>query len=215
MEPLSPATSPLPVPGTSGPLNWIKNHKRLLIVSVAVLFLFIFLIITVYQIFKDRIFKKPAQQTQVTASPKPASSLTSMIIKSSNTSYSLSEKVSIKAVANSKGESVSAFDVAVDYDPEFLSLTTKKSPTLPDFIYYGSNTGKVLKVTGVQKPESTKPQVFSDTALFEFEFTPKKAGKTSFRIIFVPNATNESNLIGSQSNDILDTVTGTEIEITK
>ncbi len=215
MEPLPPATNPLPLPDTSGPINWIKNHKKLLIVSGAVVFLFIFLIFTVFQIFKDRIFKKTSQQTQVTATPKPASSLNLMIIKSSKTTYSLSEKVSIKAIADSKGEPVSAFDVTIDFDPEFLSLTNKKSPTLPDFIYYGSNTGKILRVSAVQKPESTKPQVFDNTTLFEFEFTPKKEGKTAFRTIFIPNATNDSNLIGTQSTDILDNAIGAEIEITK
>jgi hypothetical protein len=209
-------TPPATVPPSSKPgiTDWIKNNKKLILFIAAVVVLFIFLAITIFQIFRDRIFPKPQLTNQPAASQKPSSELTSMNLNTSKTVYTLSEKVTLKAVANSQGTPISAFDVAVSFDSEFLSLTAKKSPTLPDFTYYGSNTGEIMRISAVHNPTSTSDQVFNNTTLFEFEFTPKKIGRTSLKIVFIPNSTNESNLIDKDSNEILETASGTEIEIT-
>lgn len=194
-------------------LFWIRTHKRITLVIIATVFLGVFLAFTIFQAMKNRLFpvKPPANQVQTSTNSKISTG--SMLIKSSKTSYSLSEKILISATANSGGDAVSAFDVVIEFDPEFLSLTTKKSPTLGDFSYFGSNSGKLLQITGVQKAESKNPQVFNGTKLFEFEFTPKKTGQTTFKIVFSPNATNESNLINTASLDVLNFATGATIEI--
>lgn len=194
--------------------DYIKSRKKLILVVIAVVFLFIVLALTIFQIFKSRLFPVKNQTEESGQNINQNSNQSSMQIQTNKAAYSLSEKVLIKVVANSAGEVVRAFDVLIEYDPEFLSLTNKKSPALSDFTYYGSNSAKLLQVSAVQKPESKTQQVFADTSLFELEFTPKKAGKTSFKIVFVPNSTTESNLINEKSNDILTTASGTEIEIT-
>lgn len=195
-------------------ITWLKSHKKLILVIVAVIFLFIVLGFTIFQSFKDRLFptKKPSGQISQNLSQNPNTPAV-MQIQTSKESFSLSEKVLIKVIATSKGEAVRAFDALIEYDPEFLSLTNKKSPTKPEFQYYGSNTGTLLQVSAVQKPDISADQIFDNSALFEFEFTPKKSGKTTFKIIYAPNATNESNLINKKSKDILGSATGKEVTI--
>jgi len=162
--------------------DYIKSHKKLILVIVAVIFLFIALGITIFQAFKDKLLpgKIPTQQTGVT--PFESTSQASIQIQTSKNNFSLNEKVPISVTATSNGEAVRAFDVLIEFDPEYLSLTNersspagKKSPTKPEFEYYGNNTGTLLQVSAVQKPDISADQVFDNSGLFEFEFTPKKA----------------------------------------
>src|SRR3989344_6242470 len=195
-------------------LGYLKSHKKLILVILAIIFLFIVLGFTIFQSFKDRLFPAKTPSGQMSQNPLQTPSTPAIMqIQTSKDSFSLSEKVLIKVIATSKGEAVRAFDALIEYDPEFLSLTNKKSPTKEEFQYYGSNTGSLLQVTAVQKPEINSDQIFDNTPLFEFEFTTKKTGKTTFKIIYAPNATNESNLINKESKDILGNATGKEIEI--
>ena len=195
-------------------LGYLKSHKKLILVILAIIFLFIVLGFTIFQSFKDRLFPAKTPSGQMSQNPLQTPSTPAIMqIQTSKDSFSLSEKVLIKVIATSKGEAVRAFDALIEYDPEFLSLTNKKSPIKPEFQYYGSNTGTLLQVSAVQKPDISADQIFDNSALFEFEFTPKKTGKTTFKIIYSPNATNESNLINKESEDILGTAQGKEITI--
>jgi hypothetical protein len=193
--------------------NWIKSHKKIVIVIIGALFLAGFLIFTGFNLIKSRLI--PGNKTSAPAGSigQNANNLSSISIKTSKDAYSLSENILITAIANSNNQSVRGFDVLIEYDPQFLTLTNRKSRTQNDFIYYGSNTGKLLQVSAVQKPESGKDIKFNANALFEFEFKPKKTGKTSFKMVFAPKATNETNLIDKNSKDILTQVYGKEIEI--
>ena len=193
--------------------SWIKTHKKLILVVIAVVFLFVVLGLTVFQVFKSKLFpaKNPSQQTGQNIDQKPNQS--SMEIQTTKDTFSLNEKITIRVAASSAGEAIRAFDTLIEYDPEFLSLTNKKSPTQDKFQYYGSNTGRLIQLSAVQKQDITQDQTFDNTPLFEFEFTPKKKGKTTLKIIYAPNATNESNLINKESKDILGSARGKEITI--
>lgn len=210
MEPTAPIINP---PLFQKVMDWVKNHKKLLLVALAGVFLFAILIFSIFQAFKSRLFPDKTPPGQVTQTPEQNQNTASMQIQTPKDAFSLNEKVLIKVLASSQSQPIRAFDVLIEFDPEFFSLTAKKSPTKPEFQYYGSNTGSLLQVTAVQKPDITADQVFDNSALFEFEFTPKKAGKTTFKIIYAPNATNESNLINKESEDILGNAAGKEIVI--
>lgn len=210
MEPTAPIINP---PLFQKVMDWVKTHKKLLLVLVAGVFLFAILIFSIFQAFKDRFLPTKAPEKSAIVTSPESTSQASMQIQTPKDTFSLSEKIPIKVTATSNGEAVRAFDVLIEFDPQFLSLNDKKSPTKPEFQYYGSNTGRLLQVTAVQKPDITADQVFDNSALFEFEFTPKKTGKTTLKIIYAPNATNESNLIDKNSKDILGSASGKEIEI--
>lgn len=194
-------------------LSWIKSHKRLTLAIIAGIFLLIIIIIALFQTIKSRFFPEVKTPEQTAIQPQASSAFANMTIKSPKTIYPLSEKIPLSVTANSGGTQIRGFDILLEYDPQFLILTERKPPPLTDFLYFGKNTDSAISISAVQKPDLTNPNVFDTATLAELEFTPKKTGKTSIKIIYAPNSTNESNLINPESRDILGSAQGLELTI--
>lgn len=193
-------------------IEWIKKNKRLSIVIFAVFFLFLFLVLNLAVLVK-RITRPEDGKTPQSPNMLQNTSFTTMSITTDKDQYSLSEKIVATIKANSPNEAIAGFDTLIQFDPSFLTLSNRRPPSLSNFDYYGQNSNNLISVAAVQKIDSNNEQKFSDTALFQVEFTPKKAGKTTLKVLFSPNATNESNLINKQSKDILTDVFNKEITI--
>lgn len=206
-----PAQNPITPSPINKFLNWLRTHKKLALTLTAIIFLLTALIYLGSSTLQNLLNKN---NSNIQSYPENQTSLnSSMLITSSKSTYSTSETISISVKASSAGISVTGFDTIIEYDPEFLELTQKDTPPLQDFIYYGQNTDKLIQVSAVRKPEGNTLQTFDNTELFKIEFKPLKSGKTTLKIIYLPNATNDSNLIDGSSKDILGSARGLELQI--
>lgn len=193
-------------------LGWINTHKKTAFAIFATAFFLILGSFFLFQNLKNRF--SPVKQKTETALDNPLTPGSGSIkLISSKTGYSPTELVDLKAVAGSGGIPVTAFDVVIEFDPEFFSLANKKSEKLSDFIYFPKTSNNTLRVSGIQKESSTTDQIFNETELFDLTFLPKKTGKTQFKMIYSPNSTNDSNLITREGKDILGNAGGVEVEI--
>lgn len=204
--------SPIPSGKFSAFLTGLKSRKKLVLIIVAVIFLFIVLLYLSFGALKNKFFPDSDVKLPFT-NPPVQNQFSSMKIQASKTSFAMSEKIPVSVVASSDGKAVTAFDTVIEYDPQFLTLTERKPPPLQDFSYFGKNSTTLISVSAVQKVDSTAQVKFDNTTLFELEFTPKKPGKTVLKIIYMPGSTSESNLIDSSSEDILSQAAGVEITI--
>ncbi len=192
-------------------LSWISTHKRLTLIIFSVIFLLVFSVFFLFQNLKNR-FSSPATNTEVAQIEPLAESTGSLKLVSSKSSYKPTEIVDLKAVANSGNKAITAFDVVIEYDPEFFSLTNKQSEKMSEFSYFAKATSSSLRISGVLM-ENSKDKIFNDEELFDLVFQPKKTGKTQFKLIYTPNATNDSNLITGRGEDLLGKALGVEVEI--
>ncbi len=214
-SPDQPGISPLQkyLDRISNIFAWAKTHKREVLVAIAVVFLFVIIIFSIYATFKERLFpSKDTQQENKNADTKTFNS--SMKLTTNKDSYSISEKVLVTISANSEGQAVRAFDALFVFDPEYVSLTTQRKPLLPDFMYYyNAFSESSVQISAVQQGKDLSDQIFKDTSLFQFELTIKKVGSTTLGLSFDKQSTDESNLLNSESVDMLSTVKGAKIEI--
>lgn len=204
-----------PSPITPSPLNkflnWLRTHKKLALTLTAIIFLLIALFYFGSATLQNLLNKN---NSDIKSYPKNQTlTNSSMLITSAKSVYSISETIPISVKASSAGIAVTGFDTIIEYDPQFLTISKKDTPPLQDFLYYGQNTDKLIQVSAVRKPEGNSLQTFENTELFKIEFKPKKSGKTSLKIIYLPNSTSDSNLINGDSKDILENARGLEITI--
>lgn len=206
-----PTQNPITPSPLSKFLNWLRTHKKLTLTLTAIIFLLIALIYFGSSTLQNLLNKN---NSNIQSYPENQTSLnSSMLITSSKSTYSTSETIPVSIKASSAGISVTGFDTLIEYDPEFLTITKKDTPPLQDFIYYGQNTENLIQVSAVRKPDGNTLQTFDNTELFKIEFKPLKTGKTTLNIIYLPNATNDSNLIDGNSKDVLGSARGLEIQI--
>jgi len=191
---------------------WSKTHKRAVLVAIAIIFLFIIIIFSVFETLRERFFPSKDNQAQNQSDNQNFSA--SMRINTNKDSYTVNEKVIVTISAHSQEQAVAAFDVLLEFDPEYLSLTTQRKPLLSEYMYfYNSFSESSIQIAAVQQGKDISDQIFTDTALFEFEFTIKKAGTTDISLIYDRQSNNESNLLNSESVDMLSNVYGKRIEI--
>ncbi len=193
---------------------WIAAHKKLTALIFAFIFLVIFVIFTIFQTVKNRFFPSLNPVTQTTENTSSGTNnFATMLVNTPKNNYSLSEKIPVKIMGNSDEKAVTAFDILIEYDGQFLTLDERKPPPLSDFLYFGKNDQTTISVSAVLKPQSNASQIFKGTILLELEFSPKKIGKTRINLIYSPGSTNESNLLDNKSTDVLSNVYGAEIDI--
>lgn len=206
-----PAQNPITPSPLNKFLNWLRAHKKLALTLTAIIFLLIALIYFGRATLQNLLNKN---NSEIKSYPKNQTlTNSSMLIASAKSTYSISETIPISVKASSAGIAITGFDTIIEYDPQFLTISKKDTPPLQDFLYYGQNTDKLIQVSAVRKPEGNSLQTFENTELFKIEFKPKKSGKTSLKIIYLPNSTSDSNLINGDSKDVLENARGLEITI--
>lgn len=205
----TPQVSSNPVKNSFNKLkDSIRNHKKLT-AALAVIFILTIAFLAYYQV------KKSSQTTQTNLPNQnaffdPNSSSINLI--SPKTTYSLNEKIKISVIANSQDIPVTAFDILIGYDSNYLDIAGHEAPLASNFMYFGQNDTKVMRIAAVLKPD-INAQAFKDIDLADLSLSPKKAGKTTLKLFYAPNSVSDSNLINSASQDILGSAKGIEIEI--
>lgn len=216
--PVTPIIPPTPAPPvkeslSSKIINTLRMRKKFVIVGIAGLVLAVFVIMFGFSAIKNRFFPDPNSQSSIDDQSKTTLNSSSMLIKTTKSVFNQTEIIPVSVIASSGSNAITAFDTVIEFDSEFLNLTKKNSPPLKEFDYYGKNEDKLIRVSAVRKVDGNTTPTFNNTILFDIEFTPKKKGKTTLKIINMPGATNDSNLLNSESQDILERTQGLEITI--
>ena len=194
-------------------INWAKSSKKRLLIALSVIVLIILIILLGWSAIKSRFFPS-SDIPSLFENPAGEDSLpASMQLNTSKSAYNLSETIPVSLKATSSSESITGFDAVIEYDSEFLTLSKQNPPSLSEFAYYGKNTNKLIRISAVRKIDAALSQAFDNTELFSLEFTPKKAGQTTLKIIYMPGSFSDSNLINNDTKDTLGNVRGLEITI--
>ena len=139
----------------------------------------------------------------------------SMYLESKKTKYTLNEPITVTVYANSDTEPITGFDVVLLYDPTKLSYS--EYSLLTNAAYDSALTkqpGKIM-LTGYEKGSNLIKQSFSQTPLATFTFKPQAEGNAYLKLEYISASKTDSNLINSETVDILKTVGNLEISISK
>lgn len=213
-----PLINPTPTPEIkASPLtritNWVNTHRKLSLIILGGFLLAVVIIIMIFPTIKNSLFNQNQTPPTSSTNQEQSSELGSIILTSPKTTFPVTEKIPISVMGDTNGSPIAAFDIVIEYDPEFLTLTQQKNQPLQEFLYYSKGGEQIISVAAVQKPDSQTPQIFKNTTLFGMEFTPKKPGKTVLKMVYSPNSTSDSNLLDPANKDILSIVRGMEIII--
>lgn len=158
-------------------------------------------------------FIEPAKPTEA-----PLTGVMSMAATTPKPSYRRGDLVTITVTADSKGDHITGYDAVLRYDPTLVKVDKVTSLVEGMDLYQTSTPSEVaelqdLVVTGIQSISQEEPYVFSQTPIAEVTFSMIKAGTASIDMVFTPNHTADSNLMNTQTQDILSNVQGMTLQI--
>ena len=137
--------------------------------------------------------------------------------KTQKATFKRGETVSFIISADSKGDTITGYDAVLRYDPQLLTFSKATSLVEGMDLFQTDEPSEVsgkseLVVTAIQSISQKDPFIFSRTPLAEVSFVVKKAGTVPVEMVFAPGHTTDSNLMNTQTQDILSSVAGITIE---
>lgn len=157
---------------------------------------------------------KQAANTAVV--PGDSSNTTSMqanmlALSVSPAKVSMQDNITV-AVSGNTSASVVGYDAVVTFDPRLISYVSSSSVLDSFQVVATAETGKVI-LTGSKKLSESKDVAFANTELATLVFKAKSKGSADFGLEYVSGATNESNIMDTNSKDVLSTVAGATVTI--
>jgi hypothetical protein len=148
----------------------------------------------------------------------PLTGVMNMNVKSAKEAYKKGDLVTLTVSADSKNDHIAGYDVVLRYDPTLLKVDKVTSLVEGMDLYQASTPAEVpglqdLVVTGIQSISQKDPYVFANTPIAEVTFSVLKVGTANVDIVFTPNHTADSNLMNTQTQDILSNVEGLTLQI--
>ncbi len=143
--------------------------------------------------------------------PMPITGTFGMVTKDGKTAYRKGDTMTVVVAADSKGDKITGYDAVLRYDPLLMTLD-KVTSLVEGMDLYQTETpseeqGRTdLVVTGIQSVGQQDPFIFSNTALVEVSFVIKQASAAGVQLVFEPGQTTDSNLMNTQTQDILSSV---------
>ena len=128
------------------------------------------------------------------------------------TDYKIGEMITVKVLASSDSQSISGFDLVVNYDPTKIKYMSN-SLLDKDFQAIVKDKKGVLKITAYKINDNAKNKVFDKTDLVDLNFAAIKASTANLSLMFAKNQTNDTNLLNDQNEDVLTRVTSTAVSI--
>ncbi|KXK11179.1 MAG: Cohesin domain protein [Microgenomates bacterium OLB23] len=155
---------------------------------------------------------EPAEPTAA-----PLTGVFGMAVKGAKQSYRKGDIVTMTVTADSKGDKITGYDAVLRYDPSVLKVHNVLSLVEGMDIYQTDIPAEAtgyndLVVTGIQSISQPEPYVFAQSPLVEVSFSVLKAGNASVELVFSPNHTTDSNLMNTQTQDILSSVQGVTLQ---
>lgn len=195
----------------------MKEHKRFYMVIFSLLTVFfVLLIMAVFVLKKEQKEKVElttifTEQGEITQAAQETASF-KLSTKEGETNYQVGELVTLLVAADSKGASITGYDVILNFDPKMVSFVEVKG-RLDEFqVFSSTKDGKVF-VSAIKKLNAKQESVFSETQLIGVNFKTTDTGEVNFTFDFIEGATNESNLIDEKSQDVLRQVEGMKVVI--
>ena len=127
---------------------------------------------------------------------------------------SIGNSTTLNLVADSFGNSVTGYDLILNYDVKKISLKELKNLSENFNIYDQRKPGKLV-ITGILKPAIQTKNYLQNTALVGLTFETIGTGQTEVKINWENGSKKDSNLISDNNLDMLDSVQGTVINIGK
>lgn len=160
-----------------------------------------------------RHFVEPVEPT-----PAPLTGILGMQVKTAKTAYVKGDVVVLTVSADSKGDQITGYDAVLRYDPTLLKVDKVASLVEGIDMYQTDTAADVpglndLVVTGIQSISQEDPFTFTNSPIAEVTFVVLKAGSANVDMVFIPNHTADSNLMNTQTQDILSEVQGITLQI--
>lgn len=211
--------------------NAIENIKQMMqsdkrvffgVIGMGVLVL-VFLIIVSISLFFSRKGISTTETPNTAIAPNSNNSLIptskpkiptylSLVITNAPKTYKVNDTITFTVVGDSGGQQVRGYDAVFKYDPRKVSFVSEKNLYSP-FAYRKRIRGDWVIVTGIQPQTSAKKTIFSKTPLMSVSFKAIAPGTAYFPLSYVPDSFNDSNLIDTNSNDMLSKGEGITIQI--
>ena len=136
------------------------------------------------------------------------------LLPTSATTVNIGDTFTFNLIGNSKNYLITGYDLVLLYDKDKVSFKERKN-MLEDFSIYDQQKPGQFIVTGMSKPTTQTKISFKDTPLLQLTFQAVATGQAEFKISWEKNSKKESNLISDNSQEVLDLVQGTTINIGK
>lgn len=131
---------------------------------------------------------------------------------SANSTISLGQPITVKLMASSFEQDIVGYDAVVTYDPAFVEFRSATS-SHADFKIVEKDQNGTLYITGVKDFAKQKKTVFDRTEIATITFIAARAGSATFDLAYAAGQTDESNLMNTDTQDVLEYVAGTTIKI--
>jgi hypothetical protein len=184
-----------------------KHHGVVLLLGVSLVLIFSFFILNK---------KKPSISPQLSFSPTPSvaqekGGWMKLKVKERNAT-TVFQPIVLTLFADSGNNVVAGFDLVLSYSPQKVAF--KQVDNLSEnFEISTTNEKDRLIITGYLKPGQEKKEVFNSAPLLNITFEAQTPGRAEFKIIWEKSQKNESNLINDKTEDILNAVEGTYVDI--
>lgn len=173
--------------------------------------LFLLVLILVIFIASQKLLNKTEIQTEtksdLSQKGKEAKGSLTLVSDEDKTSYNSGEKMILIVEADTKSHPISAFDIVLNYDNNFVNYVSAKS-LVGDFQIVSVNRNNKVTITGFKKGGAKGPVAFDKARIVEVVFSAKGAGKADFSLSFVPGRTTTSNLVDEAGMQRLGKVKG-------
>ncbi len=132
--------------------------------------------------------------------------------KDGKTTYKVGESITLVIKATSV-DAIVGYDVVLPVDQKGMALLAKKEIN-PDFQFLATLSKSNLSITGSKKLSVKTPTYLKDSPLFELVIKLVKKGTLIFKPVFIaPGKTSDSNLINSNTDDVLQDTTSLTITV--
>ncbi len=128
-----------------------------------------------------------------------------------NQTVVVGDSVTVSVLASTV-DPIVGFDVVLNFDPQRLSYLGVQNQIEAFLLVPTSERGQVI-VTGTKKLLIKEAQTVNNVSLVQVTFKAVSAGQAPFSLAFTKGATNDSNLINTQSKDVLGKVAGATVTI--
>ncbi len=136
----------------------------------------------------------------------------SLVLSDTKKVYKVGDTITFSIVGDSAGAQVKGYDAVFKFDSGKVQFVSEKN-LYPLFPYRRRILGNWVIITGVQPFSKTTKNIFSKTPLMGITFKATAPGVAYFPVSYIPDSTNDSNLIDTASNDMLSSATGIVVQI--
>jgi len=151
------------------------------------------------------------QQVDNTQSAPLIAGAASLTLLSTSPQASLGDEIKLTLTGNTL-EAIVGYDGVITFDPTVVSYVSTTSTNDNFQIVATPERGKVI-ITGTKKLAGATTTMLEQASLATATFKVVGNGQAVFGLEYASGKTNDSNIINTQSKDILESATGTTVTV--